>query len=73
MASRLATLRQERFEPATGSKAVPLNGHPEAPAGEPKPQGAKLPSQLSADPVVAGMQIGNFIAAAVYGPKGERR
>ena len=52
---------------------VEPDGQSEAPAGEPKPQGAKLPSNLSADPVVAGMQIGNFIAAAVYGPKGERR
>lgn len=70
LSSRLPDLpqQQEGFEPAT-LPAVPLDCQPQPPAGEPNPHGMERPSQLSADPVIAGMQIGNFIWDAVHGTR----
>ena len=64
---------QQAFEPATFI-SVPRDGEPEASRRHEQPQPEeRLPSHLSADPVIAGMQIGNFIAAAIYGARGEHR
>lgn len=63
---------QQTFQPQPLMPVQP-HGAPQAPAGEAQPARDPLPSNLSQDPVIAGMQIGNFIAAAVYGARGERR